>query len=243
MTDPQATGDAPPPKGSPSSPMENEEAGGAQFSADPVDGGQVLHEIVHMVRRYVVLTAAQVDGVALWIVHAHAHDAAQVSPLLLVSSPEKGSGKSTLKTVIGRLVPNPVGGVDPTGPAIFMAREGDTPTFLIDETDAFLKRRPELRGVINSGHHRGDAYVLRAPKGPLNSARHTTWSPKALFGIGANEMHGTLLDRSIIIEMRRRLPSEHAERTRLDRLEKECEPIRRRAARWVADHIEGLREA
>jgi len=43
--------------------------------------------------------------VALWIVHAHAHDTALTSPILAITSPTPECGKTTLLTLLDALVP------------------------------------------------------------------------------------------------------------------------------------------
>jgi hypothetical protein len=45
----------------------------------PVDGAALLDEIARMIRCYIVLDEAAADAVALWVVHAHAIEAAYVS--------------------------------------------------------------------------------------------------------------------------------------------------------------------
>jgi putative DNA primase/helicase len=60
-----------------------------------------------------------------------------------------------------------------------------------------------------------------------------TFAPVALAGIG--RLPGTLEDRSITIEMRRRKPSEQVTRFRRDRAN-DLDEVASMAARWVADH-------
>src|SRR5262249_58603935 len=53
----------------------------------------------------------------------------------------------------------------------------------------------------------------------------------------------TLEDRAIVVPMRRRAPGETVERIRRDTLLRRVDPLRRRATRWVADHLPSLRAA
>ena len=48
-----------------------------------------------------------------------------------------------------------------TAAAIFRTIEAARPTLLIDEADTFLTNNEEIRGVLNSGHRRSGAFVLR----------------------------------------------------------------------------------
>jgi uncharacterized protein DUF3631 len=56
-------------------------------------------------------------------------------------------------------------------------------------------------------------------------------------------MPATLEDRAIVLPMRRRAPAEAVDRIRRDGLLRRLDPLRRRTARWVADHLPALRAA
>ena len=65
----------------------------------PVDGADLLDAIVAELVKYLVLPKHSPEAIALWIVHAHALDAFQCSPILALLSPEKRCGKTTTLTV------------------------------------------------------------------------------------------------------------------------------------------------
>lgn len=207
---------------------------------DAVDGAALLDAIAGTVRRYLATRDSVPDAVALWTMHAHAHDAADVSPILALTSPEKRCGKTTMLHVLGALVPRPLPAANITAAALFRVVEAVAPTLLVDEADSFLRDREELRGVLNSGHARASAYVVRTVGDDHEPRIFGTWAAKAIAIIG--DLPATLEDRSIIIPMRRRAPDEQVERLRLDRL-RELEPLRRRAWRWALDHVDVLRDA
>lgn len=212
---------------------------------EPVDGTALLTELVRTFARYVALPEGGATALALWTLHAHAHDAASVSPLLALTSPEKRCGKTTTLHVLGALAPRPLPASSITPAALFRAVERFRPTLLVDEADSFLRDREELRGVLNSGHAKASAVVVRAVAAgdEYEAAAFSTWAPKAVALIDSGTtLPDTLRDRSIELRMRRRGPGEEVERLRLDRLD-ELEPIRRRAARWTGDHVEALRGA
>jgi putative DNA primase/helicase len=200
--------------------------------AESVDGTDLLAELVRTLARFVVLPEGAATAAALWIVHAHALDATAVSALLAALSPEKRCGKTTLLELLGALVPRPLPAANITPAALFRAVERFGPTLLVDEADSFMAGSDELRGILNSGHRRASAYVVRCVGDDQEPRTFTTWAAKAVASIGS--LPGTLEDRSIVIRMRRRRPDERIEPLRLDRLGA-LEPLRRRAARWVAD--------
>jgi putative DNA primase/helicase len=208
----------------------------------PVDGAELLHEVAGAIRRYVVLDAAAADATALWTVHTHALDAAYVSPRLAITSPEKRCGKTSLLTELGALVARPQPAANMTTATLFRAIDAARPTLLIDEADTFLGGAEEMRGLINAGHCRASAIVLRMveTRDGYEVRAFGVWGALALSGIG--HLHGTIEDRSIRIALRRRRPDEAVERLRLDRLD-ELTPLARRAARWAADHLDALSAA
>ena len=204
---------------------------------EPVDGADLLEEMVLAISRYVVLPYGGATAAALWVMHAHAHDASEVSPILAISSPEKRCGKTTLLHLLGALVPRTLPASNITAAALFRAVEKFHPTILVDEADTFLRDNEELRGVLNSGHARASAVVVRCAEPDWEPHAFSTWAPKAIALIG--NLPSTLEDRSILLRLRRRAPDEPIERLRLDRLG-ELEPLRRQAARWARDHMRVL---
>ena len=205
---------------------------------EAVDGRSLLAELVHILSRHLAIPGGGATAIALWILHAHTHESAAVSPLLAVTSPVKRCGKSTLLTLLGALVPRPLPASNITPAALFRSVERWRPTLLVDEADAFLTEKEELRGVLNSGHHRPGAFVVRTVGDDHEAKTFSTWAAKAVALIG--KLPATLMDRSIEIAMRRRGPGEEVERVRLDRLG-ELEPLRRRAWTWARAHLAELR--
>jgi len=205
-----------------------------------VVGTELLVEISETLARFLALPDGASEAAALWIVHAHAHDASEVSPILAVTSPVKRCGKTTLVELLSALVPRPLAAANVTPAATFRAVDRFHPTLLVDEADSFLSRNDELRGVLNSGHRRGLATVVRTVGDEYEARAFSTWAPKTVALIG--RLPGTLADRSIEVRMRRQTRGERRERLRLDRLS-ELEPLRRRAWTWARNNIDPLRAA
>jgi putative DNA primase/helicase len=208
---------------------------------EPVDGGQLLLTLIEALRAHVILPEHAYLPVALWILHAHAHDAAAISPILAIVSPEKRCGKTTLLSLLQELTPNALLAANITAAAVFRAIEVWRPTLLVDEADTFLAEREELRGVLNSGHNRRTAVVIRVVEenGEQVPKKFSTWAPKAIAQI--KDLPDTLQDRSVAIRLRRKLPGEKVARFRADRVQ-HLTDINRRAARWAHDNLDALRE-
>src|SRR5262245_38095521 len=206
-----------------------------------VDTRLLLDELVVVFARFLSLSSGGSETLALWTLQTYAHNVAEVSPILAITSPEKRCGKSRVLQILGSLVPRPLLTANLTVAGVFRTIEEFHPTLLVDEADTFLAEREELRGILNSGHCRAHAYVLRTDGDRHRPRTFSTFGPKAIAMIG--QLPDTLRDRAIELRMQRRLPSEPIERLRTDRISAEFEPLRRRAGRWVQDNAAGLREA
>ncbi len=215
---------------------------------EPVDGDALLDSITQAVRRYLVLPPNGAEVVALWIIAAHAFNGFQISPRLHIRSPEKRCGKTIVLDVLECLTPRSIRTENITTAVLFRLVDGYQPTLLIDEVDSFLKdasgrqsgnSNEELRGALNAGHRRG-GQMLRCEGDNHEVRAFKTFAPVALAGIG--RLPGTLEDRSITIEMRRKKPSEQIARFRRDRTS-DLDELASMAARWVADHEASLSAA
>ena len=204
-----------------------------------VDGVELLNDLVAAFENYVVLPDGAAAALALWVVHAHAHDAAYISPILTIVSPDKRCGKTTTLGVVQALVPKALSTSNISTAALFRSVEKWRPTVLIDEADTFLRDNDELRGVLNSGHIRSSARVIRTVGDDHEPKAFRTWAPKAIALIG--EPPSTLLDRSIVVPLRRKRRDEAVQRFRMDRLG-DLQELARRAARWAEDNIDILRD-
>jgi hypothetical protein len=209
--------------------------------SEPVAGGVLVQAIADTFSRYLALPQHANIALALWVLHAYTFEAWFVSPFLAITSPEKRCGKTLLLIVVGALVPRRMFASNVTPAVLFRAIEKYKPTLLIDEADTFVRDNEELRGVLNSGHTRTTATVIRAVGDDHDPRAFSTWCAKAIALIG--RLPGTLDDRSIEIRMRRRTPGEHVARLRQDRIDDECAVLRRQAVRWADDDLHLLQAA
>lgn len=183
---------------------------------EEVDGAELLSDLAESFTRYASLPEGGATALALWTLHTYAHDAALISPILCLASPQKRCGKTTVLSLLRGAVDRPMSTANITAAALFRATELWRPTLLIDEADTFLRDNEELRGVLNSGHSRDSAYIIRTAGDDHEPRAFNTWAPKAIALIG--KLPSTLADRSIVIPMRRKLPGEQVERLRLAQL-------------------------
>jgi putative DNA primase/helicase len=207
---------------------------------DEVATADLLATLCETYRQHVILPEHGAEAMALWALHAWTMDASTISPFLFFTSPMMRCGKSTALMLLKRTAPRPALASNISPAAIFRYIERCRPTLIIDEADGFVTGNEELRCILNSGHARDTAHVIRCDGEANEPRRFSTWAPKIVAAIG--KLAATLVDRSIVISMRRRKPSESVAKLRA-RDTGAFETLRRKAARWSTDNIERLREA
>ena len=207
-----------------------------------MDGAALLTELADMYKQYAVLPPGAPEALALWTLYTYVFDAADVNPRLQLTSPLMRCGKTRVLETLSLLASRPLPASNVSPSAIFRVIEQTAPTLLIDEADTFAKDNEELRGLLNSGHTRRTAFVLRSvPIGDnqWEARKFSTWAPMALSGIG--RLFPTLEDRSIRIVLKRKLPTEKVSRLPV---RDDAEPfagLRRQCVRWAHDHVEAIR--
>lgn len=220
--------------------------GGIEPWPDPVEGAVLLADIEAAIRRFVVMHRREhYTAATLWAVFAHAHDAFRFSPILVATSPEKGSGKTRLLEVLSELTPHPWLTTSPSDAVVFRTIDKMTPTFLLDEGDNVVwKERKELLSIFNAGYQRRTATVPRCvgEGANLDVKDFSTWCPKALSCLKV-PLPDTTVSRSIVLRFKKKTRDEPIEKLRERTAVAVFTPLRRKAARWAADNIEALRAA
>ena len=211
---------------------------------EAVHGAALLDALADVYQQYAVLPSGAPEALALWTLYTYVFDAADVNPRLQLTSPLMRCGKTRVLETLSLLVSRPLPASNVSPSAIFRVIEQSAPTMLIDEADTFAKDNEELRGLLNSGHTRRSAFVLRSVPVEDNqweARKFSTWAPMALAGIG--RLFPTLEDRSIRIVLKRKLPTEKVLRLPVRDDAEPFASLRRQCARWGHDHIEALRSA
>jgi Protein of unknown function (DUF3631) len=180
--------------------------------------GDTLNRYLTAVRvfttRYVVFPSEHEPvAVALWVAHAHLVEHFETSPILAVTSAEMRSGKTRVLDVLELLVPAPFRVVTPSEAVVYtILAQRPRPTMLLDEADAIFgprtaERYEGLRAILNSGNQVGTPVMRVKLEGRRREVdAFDVFGPKAIAGIG--DLPPTVTDRSIVIRMKRRAPSE-----------------------------------
>jgi Protein of unknown function (DUF3631) len=223
-----------------------------RFSRDSQREGGVtptahlLNAVAFCIRQYVIVNDAQARAVALWVLHTWSFDAADATPYLSITSPEKESGKSRLLEILELLVARPWLTGRVTAAVLCRKVDKERPTLLLDESDAAFRSGDDyaeaLRGILNTGHRRGGASSLCIGQGSnIDFKDFSTFAPKAIAGLG--RLPDTVASRAIRIELKRKAPGEAVARFRHRKAAAETEPIREELERWAAEAITPLRDS
>ena len=201
----------------------------------PVNGSQVLNEVLAQLQAHVIAPVETLHTASLWVCMTWLSDVATVLPVALITAPEKNCGKSTLLNAMAKMSKSALITSNMTSAVLFRLIDKHAPSLFIDEVDTFLRDNLELGGILNSGHTKDLAYVMRCEGDNFEPVRFSTWCPKALSGISASNISGTLSSRSIILNMRRKQAGESAQNIRRTAPEIFTD-IKRKLARWADDN-------
>lgn len=200
------------------------------------EGAEVLSSLRSALARYVVLPSQEaLDAVTLWVAATHLQYVFQHAPRLAVVGPAKRCGKSRLLDVVTETVHKPVITVNASTAAVFRSVTEQPPTLLVDEADTLFgspkvaEKNEDLRGLLNAGHQRNRP-ALRIAGPEQKPMKFPTFAMAALAGIG--ELPDTIMDRSVVIRMRRRAPGEKVSAFRARRDTPHLHRLRDRLTGW-----------
>lgn len=178
----------------------------------------LLDDVQTFLERFIAYPSPQAAVAhTLWIAHAHVVSSFDNTPRLAFLSPEPGSGKSRCMELTEVLTPRPVLNVNATVAYIFrkISDEAGLPTLLMDEIDAVFSGgkgdgNEDLRGLLNSGVRKGATAGRAAIRGKeIVTEEWPSFCAVALAGL--NQLPDTLMTRSIVVNMKRRMPGQTVE--------------------------------
>jgi hypothetical protein len=210
-------------------------------------GAGLLAELHAALTRYVVLPSPEAaDAVTLWIAASHAQPAWEHAPRLAVVSPLKRCGKSRLLDVVAETCWAPLITVNATIAAVVRSLGDDPPTLLVDEADTLwgskkqADNNEDLRGLLNAGHQRNRP-MLRWDVTSRSLEQLNTFAMAMLAAIG--DLPDTIMDRAVVIRMRRRAPGERVDPYRTRRDAPPLNHVRDRLTAWAREHLRELQHA
>ena len=201
---------------------------------DPIKMADYLHDRIfkHVVLKHPEYAVA----ITLWCLSTWLLNAWTVMPHLLIKSLTKRSGKNRLLVLVEAWSARSYMCANITSAALFRVIEEYRPTLVMDEVDRYLAKNEELNGIMNAGHTKRTAKVPRTEKiGEEFKVRSfNVFGPKCMAGIG--EQLDTMTDRSIVIQMERKLLEQPVDKVPLLFFENQ-KIVRSKIARWAEDNL------
>jgi hypothetical protein len=208
-------------------------------------GFVVLDDLVGFCRRFLSVPAiTYIDVMTLWAAHTHAIGECWTSPRLVIKSAEKQSGKTRVFELLSLFARRAEAVINMSPAYMYRAIEEDQPTLLVDEYDAIFGPKAksdheDLRAIINAGYRDGATVGRMVGEGAnMRPVRFKTFCPVALAGL--HDLPDTIVDRAVVLTMRKRAPDELIEAFRFREVRDEGELLRRRLAAWTSRHADEL---
>jgi hypothetical protein len=215
---------------------------------DDPDGAELLDRLHAAFGRYVIFPSPEAhDATVLWCAATHGQPAWEHAPRLTPISPEKRCGKSRLMDVAEAVCHNVLITVNASTAAVVRSITNDNPpTLMVDEADTLFgtKRAAEnnedVRGILNAGHQRNRPYV-RWDIMTRSREQCPTFAMAMLASIG--DFPDTIMDRAIVIRMRRRGPGETVAPFRTRRDAPALRVVRDALQKWIRANMDSLMAA
>lgn len=193
---------------------------------------------------YLVLPSGIPLVASLWAIGTHVFEIFDCFPYLTITSPTKRCGKTRFGEILELVCARPLMSVNVSEAALFRSIAKEKPTVIIDEAEPLRNRGSEraqyLLPILQSGFRQG-ASVLRCVGRDNDVEKFPVYCPKAILAIG--NLPDTLMDRSIVISMRRHLPTEVVARFRRRSASEQAVGIVSAITTWVNKHKDKIAQA
>lgn len=183
---------------------------------NPVNGADLIMELENAFKRYVVLPEHAETALSLWTLASYlpynADGKIKYAPRVMIISPTRGCGKSVLLSLLSCVCERPLTTGNISSAALYRIIESNKPlTPLIDEYDSHAKGSADMANILNNGFMRGYPVIKCSDNKGFSPEIFDCFTPVAVAGISKRSFEPTTIDRSIIIQMRRKRIHEHIE--------------------------------
>lgn len=212
---------------------------GSERPAPPRTGPELLDLMRDMFKLFTVQqTEHHYVALALYCAYTHISGARDFAPRLVITSAEKRCGKSRTLEILGELVARPEVAANTTAASLFLAIMEDPenpPTIILDEADRTFgtkvkaEQNEDITALLNAGFRPGMPFN-RANWVTKKRESYSTFAPAILAGIGT--LPDTIVDRAVVVRLRRRRKDEVVEPYRL-RQAAQLHKLRCSVAEWA----------
>lgn len=209
-------------------------------------GPSIMEQVERNIRRYVVMPSEHAYVAAvLWTAATHAIAVWDHAPRLCLVSPERRCGKTRAAEVCAEMSFNPMETVQITIAALYRTVNKTPCTIFHDEADGVFgggnadEATKELRTFYNGGFNRNKP-VYRCVNGGAEVKPFKTFAMAAFTSI--KDLPDTIMDRSIVLRMRRRAANEKVDSLRARDLPA-LRAVGKELGAWVSAMIDELSAA
>lgn len=207
-----------------------------------VNAADLIVELESVFKRYVVLPEHAETALSLWTLASYlpykADGKIKYAPRVMIISPTRGCGKSVLLSLLSCVCERPLTTGNISSAALYRIIESNKPlTPLIDEYDSHAKGSADMANILNNGFMRGYPVIKCSDNKGFAPEIFDCFTPVAVAGISKRSFEPTTIDRSIIIQMRRKRIHEHIESMPDEDIFSE---LRQKCAKFIQDFDPGI---
>jgi len=224
--------------------VESESLSADDWRAKPLRGTWAVSLAENLFHDYLILPLGIPFVASLWAIGTYIFEDFDCFPYLTITSPTKRCGKTRFGEILELLCCRPLMSVNVSEAALFRSIDSEKPTVIIDEAESLRSKDSErsrfLLPILQAGFRQG-AFVPRCVGKGHEVEKFSVYCPKAILAIGT--LPDTLTDRSIVVSMRRHLPSEYIARFRRRFASMQADGIVSAVDTWVEAHQEQIAKA
>lgn len=220
-----------------------------QFRANctKVDGPNLLFRCERFLRSYLHLRDGRLYPLfAVWSMGTYAYPLFSHYGYMFLHSTFPRSGKTRVEEILSHLCFEATVPLNaPTVPTIReTAAEGHT--VILDTLERWRGKSPEAHSaameLLDAGFRNGGtvAKMVSAGDGNWKKENFPVYAPYVLAAIDKESLTDTALDRSFVIEMKRKPITVKKQKYNFDRCERECESLRDDLYRWALENAAAL---
>lgn len=184
----------------------------------PANGTKKLFDDIYdVIDTCVSCTDEQKTALTMWVAHTYFTDKLELSPLLVVTSPQPECGKSTTLSVLKRLCKGAqyLSHTTVSSMKRLLDMYKGNNTILIDEVDTFMfnpRTKFEYASILNSGYAKETSRISMSEATSNGSYKPTdfnVWGAKVISGISiGRKLQPATLTRSLVIQLYRKTRDE-----------------------------------
>jgi hypothetical protein len=212
-------------------------------NAAKVDGSDLLSRCERFLRSYVHMHDDRLYLLlAVWSIGTYVYPLFSHCGYMFLHSTFPRSGKTRVEEILSHLCFEAT--VPLNAPTVATIREtaAEGHTVVLDTLERWKGKSPEAycaaMELLDAGFRNGGtvAKMVSAGDGKWKKENFPVYAPYVLAAIDKESLTETALDRSFVIEMKRKPITIKKQKYNFDRCERECEPLRDELYRWALEN-------